>query len=1372
MSELEERIARLTPAQQELLRLRAQRPPPAKEGIAVIGMACRFPGGSDCAAYWSLLERGGDAITTIPPSRWPVDDFYDPRPATPGRMNTRWAGLIEGCDDFDPSFFGIAPREAERMDPQQRLLLEVCWQALEDAGVPASSLAGSASGVYVAVCGGDFGRAQAQDLQRIDAYVATGGAASIAANRLSYFLDLRGPSLAIDTACSSSLVALHLACRSLRQGECDLALVGGVNLLLTPEMTIAFSQAHMMAGDGRCKTFDAAADGYVRSEGCGMVVLRRVEDARSGGDRIRAVVRGTAVNQDGRSNGLTAPNGPAQQAVIRQCLADAGIGAGQVGYVELHGTGTPLGDPIEVHALTQALAGGRAAGQPLLIGAVKANIGHLEAAAGMAGMIKVILSMEHGVIPPQLHLTTVNPRIDLGGTPVSIVRAATPWPQPAGARLAGVSSFGFGGTNAHVLLGDPPPPAGAAAAPAARERPLQLLPLSARSAPALRALAGSWAAALAAPGGPSLAQACALAQLGRSVFDHRLALVAPSAAVAAERLRLVAGGEPAMGATTSQLAPGRRPPGVAFLFTGQGGQHPGMGRGLYEQEPVFKAALDQCAELCRPLLPVGLLEVMHGTGGSAGALDQTACTQPALFSLSYALCRLWQSWGIQPGALLGHSVGEYAAACVAGVYGLGDALTLICARARLMQALPAGGAMAALFADRSQVEELIARAAPGVAVAAVNAPQETVIAGGADEVGRLLAAAGAAGLKAARLKVSHAFHSALLEPMLPEFAAVCARIPAGRPSIPLVSNLSGGFAGDELLAGKDYWVRHARGTVRFMDGVRALHERGFRVFLEVGPQPTLITLGSRVLGDPGVEWLSSLHKGRDDGAQLIGCLARLQVLGVQVDWKAFGARRDGRAVTMPGYPFERLPMHSCPLPLPRRAAGGGGAEQEADAALQAPACALLGPRLSSPVKEPAQYAAGIGSVDAPWLADHRVFGSALLPATAFLAMAQAAAADHGMARATLAQVSISRPLIVPASGRTPVRLVLSAAGSPGRPGFQVFSREAGGAAGGAPWVLHAQGVVQAAADARPEGLPTWPQAQAACPAAVDVPAFYAGLASRGFAYGPAFQGIQRAWRGEGVAAGEVALPAVLRAAVSGDAIHPALLDACCQLLGVLVPAASAGHGDLYVPVGLDELALFSPLAPEVRVQAGLRPATLAHGGVLVGDLHLFGADGRCAARIAGLRLARVTRETLLGNAPDAPGAPAAKPRTLPPLRRELAAVSAAERRVRLRAFIIARIATILGRSDEQIDAEQPLNTLGFDSLMAGELSLDIEDHLGIIVPMERFREVPNIELITTLLLAQLAEEEDRTAGLEAAVDAMSDDEVERELRARLAQAGG
>ncbi len=1365
MNELAERISRLTPAQQELLRLRAPRPPAVKEGIAVIGMACRFPGAVDCAAYWSLLRRGGDAITTIPPSRWPVDDFYDPRPATPGRMNTRWAGLIEGVDDFDPAFFSIAPREAERMDPQQRLLLEVSWQALEDAGVPASSLAGSASGAFIAVCGGDFGRAQAQDFQRIDAYVATGGAASIAANRLSYFLDLRGPSLAIDTACSSSLVALHLACRSLRQGECDLALVAGVNLLLTPEMTIAFSQAHMMAGDGRCKTFDAGADGYVRSEGCGVLVLRRLEDARAGGDRIRAVVRGTAVNQDGRSNGLTAPNGPAQQAVIRQSLADAGVGAAQIGYVELHGTGTPLGDPIEVHALKEALVPGRPPGQPLVIGAVKANIGHLEAAAGMAGMIKVILSMEHGEIPPQLHLATLNPRIDLAGTPVTIARALTPWPQPAGARLAGVSSFGFGGTNGQVILGDPPPPATFGAAAPGPVRAQQLLALSARSEGALRALAGAWAAALDAPAAPPLAQACALAQLGRVALEHRLALVAPSAAVAVERLRLVAAGEPAKGVTANQLAPGRRPPGVAFLFTGQGGQYAGMGRGLYAQEPVFRQALDQCAEICRPLLPHPLLAVMHGSGEAAAALDQTACTQPAMFSLSYALCRLWQSWGIQPGALLGHSVGEYAAACIAGVYGLGDALTLVCARARLMQALPAGGAMAALFAGHERVAELIARYAPGVAVAAVNAPLETVVSGALAEVDCLLAAAAGCGLASARLKVSHAFHSALLEPMLPEFAAVCARIPAGRPAIPLVSNLSGAFADDGLLAGPGYWCRHARSPVRFADGVRALHERGFRVFLEVGPQPTLITLGGRVLGDQGVEWLSSLHKGRDDGEQLLGCLARLQVLGAAVDWKGFGARRDGSAVTMPGYPFERTSMHSLPLPLRQ---GTPGAAEAADAPGHALTSTLLGPRLSSPVKEPAQYAARISTAGAPWLADHRVFGSAVLPATAFLGMAQAAAADHGLVRATLAQVTISRPFTVPEAGRTLLQLVLSAAGSQGRPGFQIFSREAGGPAGAAPWILHAQGGVRAASDHLPEGLPQWPQAVAACPTAVDVPALYAALASRGFAYGPAFQGVVRAWRGEGIAAGEVALPEPLRAGSPPEAIHPALLDACCQLLGVLVPEAGAGHGALYVPVGLAELALYGAVGPELRVLAAQRPATLAHGGVLVGDLHLFDAAGQCCARIAALRLARVTRETLLG---VAPAAVAAKPRALPPLRRELAAAAEEVRRVRLRAFIIARIATILGRADDQVDPEQPLNSLGFDSLMAGELSLDIEDHLGIIVPMERFREVPNIELITTLLLAQLAEEEGRSAGQEAAVDALSDDEVERELRARLAQGG-
>ena len=1370
MSELAERIARLTPAQQELLRLRAQQPPPAKEGIAVIGMACRFPGARDTEAFWQLLHDGVDAIAEIPPSRWDIDAFYDPRPATPGRMNTRWAGLIDGMDDFDPAFFGISPREAERMDPQQRQLLEVAWHAIEDAGLSAHELAGSQTGVFVAICGGDFGRAQAQDLAGIDGYVATGGASSIAANRLSYFLDLRGPSLAVDTACSSSLVAIHLASQSLRQRECDLAVVGGVNLLLSPDMTVAFSQAHMMASDGRCKTFDERADGYVRSEGCAVLVLRRSDDARSHGDRIRAVVRGSAVNQDGRSNGLTAPNGPAQQAVIRQSLSDAGVEAAAISYIEVHGTGTPLGDPIEVHALTQVIAPGRSLEHPCVIGSVKTNIGHLEAAAGMAGVIKVILAMEHGQIPPHLHLAHLNPRIVLAGLPIDIATSVRAWPAVQGGRLAGVSAFGFGGTNAHVILGDPPA-VGAAHSPM-RERSAQILTLSARTAPALRALAAACAQTLNDRPAISWADACYTSHVGRCHFEHRLALVASTIPQAVERLRAVAAGQPARGCQLNQLAVNPKPPGVVFLFTGQGAPLLASGRTLYDQEPVFRGALDQCAYVCRGLLERPMLEALNPGGPQRAQGDGPAYEQVVHFSLSYALAQQWRAWGIHPAAVLGHGLGEYAAACVAGVISAADAARLLVARARLVQGLMGTRQCAAVRADESQVAALIGGFAGALTITEANGPQETIIAGSEPALSDLLAALMAQGIMATRLDCALALPPGALEPLIAPFAEACARVTMGGATIPVISTVTGAVAGDGLVQGRDYWPRQLRSPVRYAAALRAALARGYRAFLELGPRPLLTALGQQVLAGEAVEWLSLHDQGGDAGEDLQVAAARLHVLGAPISWVGYDQGRQRRRTALPGYPFERQDMRTCPLQRSASPAAHAGAQE-------GPAHPLLGRRISSPVTQLVQFAAHPSIAAQPYLRDHRVYGATVLPATAYLEMALAAGRSQGLARCQLTQVTISRPFIVPDAAREVLQLVLSLPASPGQPEFQIFSRAEQSADGGADergsWVLHAHGRCRPAGDAPPSGaIPALAESRAACTTAVEPTAFYQALAARGFAYGAAFQGLRRAWMGQDQALAEVQLGEDMRAGAADYLAHPALLDACCQVLGVLASASAAHHPEVYVPVGLDELALDAALPALVFVVARLRPSVPAHASLLVADLVIYDQDGQCRARLAGLRYARVTREALLGvTAPLA--APAAAPSPLasaavPALRRTLQAAAPGERAGLLRAFLNQRITAILGRGEVALDPAQPLPAIGFDSLMAGELSLDIEDALGTVIPLERFRDVSTIERITALLLEQVAD-----GGAPAVpageVDLMSDDEVERQLRTRLGGSG-
>jgi acyl transferase domain-containing protein len=816
MSELKDRLANLSEAQKALLNLRLEAKQSRTEPIAIIGMGCRFPGADSLDAYWRLLRDGVDAMTEVPPSRWAADAYYDPDPAAPGKMNTRWGGFTGGVDRFDAGFFGISPREAEQMDPQQRLLLEVTWEALEDAGLRLDRLAGSAAGVFVGIFMDDYRRLQLSDPENVDSYAGTGTTFSIAANRISYHFDFRGPSLAVDTACSSSLVAIHLASQSLQSGEATLAIAGGVNLILSPEPTIELTKAGLMSPDGRCKAFDAGANGYVRGEGAGVVILKPLSKAQADGDPIHAVIRGTAVNQDGRTNGLTSPNRFAQEAVLREACRRAGVAPGEVQYVEAHGTGTAVGDAIECRALGAVFGQGRPASRPLIIGSVKTNIGHLETGAGVASLIKIALAMRHGQVPATLHQDTPNPEIPFAALGLQVQKAFGPWPRSGDApALAGISSFGFGGTNAHLILEAAPKPA--AAARGAVERPLHVLALSARSQPALAELARRYGERLAAGDGEPLADLCFSANTGRARFEHRLAAVG---ATREELARQLADAGNPDGLLFQGRQRGRERPRIAFLFAGQGSQYAGMGRGLFETQPTFRRALLRCQEALASHLDRPLLAVLFPEPGQEGLLDDTAYTQPALFALEYALAELWQSWGIVPDALLGHSVGELAAACVAGALTLEDGLGLIAKRARLMADLPRDGAMAAIFAGEAEVAAAIAPVADQVSIAAVNGPLNTVISGVRSTVEAVAGELGRRGVRVESLQVSHAFHSPLMEPMLDAFEEQARRIPYAPPKRLLVSNLSGQpFAAGQMDAG--YWRRHARRPVRFMAGVEA-----------------------------------------------------------------------------------------------------------------------------------------------------------------------------------------------------------------------------------------------------------------------------------------------------------------------------------------------------------------------------------------------------------------------------------------------------------------------------------------------------------------------------------------------------------------------
>ena len=900
---INDRISQLSPLKRALVKLEEMQSKlkameeSKTEPIAIIGMGCRFPGGAnDPETYWQLLRNGVDGITEVPSDRWDIDAYYDTDPDVPGKMYVRSGGFLDRVDGFDPQFFGISPREAAGIDPQQRLLLEVSWEALEQAGQLPENLRGSQTGVFVGLSLDDYLERSvfSGDPSSIDAYAALGNFRSVAAGRIAYILGLQGPTMQIDTACSSSLVSVHLAINSLRNRECNLALAGGVNVMLSPGTTIGFCKLKALSSDGHCKTFDAAADGYGRGEGCGVVVLKRLSDAIADGDNIEGLIRGTAVNHDGPSSGLTVPNEQAQEKLIRQALRNGRVEPSQIDYIEAHGTGTFLGDPIEMEALATALREGRSLQQPLIVGSAKTNIGHLEAAAGIAGLIKIVLSLQNQEIPPHLNFNQPNPHIPWQEIPVVIPTEVTPWLAGEKARFAGVSSFGMSGTNAHVILEEAPLEETKTIGD--YERPLHLLTLSAKTEEALKQLVEKYCEYLAKTK-HSLGDICFTANTKRSHFSHRLSIVASSVTELREQLMAVDD------AHISKVP--EYEPKLAFLFTGQGSQYVNMGRQLYETQPTFRATLDRCAAILEPLLEQPLLSVLYPKEGVSSPLNDTAYTQPALFALEYALFELWKSWGIQPSVVMGHSVGEYVAACIAGVFSLEDGLKLIAERGRLMQALPTNGAMVAVMASAETVASVIEPYSSTVAIAVFNSPQNTVISGKSTDILHIVSSLTAQDIKTVNLNVSHAFHSPLMEPMLEQFEQVAKQVTYSSPTLDIVSNLTGKLVTSEI-ATPQYWCRHIRQPVKFIDGITTLGEAGYEVFIEIGAKPVLGGIGCLSLIESEKVWLSSLHPHRDNWQQMLQSLSMLHLRGVKIDWSGFN--RDYpyfHSVTLPSYQFQR-----------------------------------------------------------------------------------------------------------------------------------------------------------------------------------------------------------------------------------------------------------------------------------------------------------------------------------------------------------------------------------------------------------------------------------------------------------------------------------
>lgn len=860
--------------------------------IAVVGMGLRLPGGvEDADGLEQLLWGGVDAVGDIPGERWPMDILFDADPDAPGKMSTRFGGFLNNVDGFDPAFFGISAREAVSMDPQQRLLLELAWESLENAAIAPDSLGGSRMGVYVGMGNVDYSRATFPNTDLIDPYFATGSCSSVAAGRISYTLGLTGPAATLDTACSSSLVALHMACQALRLGECDAALAGGVNLILTPEMNISFSKGRMMAPDGRCKTFDAAADGYVRAEGGVVLALKLESDARAAGDRILAIVRGSAINQDGRSNGITAPNGPSQEAVIRAALANASAAAADVGYVEAHGTGTPLGDPIEMGAL-QAVYG--QAGRTLPVGSIKTNIGHAEGAAGLAGVAKAILALQKASIPPSLNFKQGNPHIDWSAG-VEVATTERPFPRDARGRLvAGVSAFGFSGTNAHVILESAQP---VEATPPVLERPAHLLALSAQTDAALKALAGRWKARFEAGDAP--ADLCHTANIGRAQLQKRAAIVGKTQQDFAAALDALAEGKAGPRTVTGEV--GAAAPKVAFLFTGQGMHFAGMGRELYETSPVFRQTLDACAAAAAPHLDRDLLAAMFTD--DPAALDDPLVIQPAGFALQIGLLALWRSWGVEPMAALGHSLGEYAAAYAAGIMSLEDAMRVVIARGRGAALCAGHGGMAAVSAPREVIDRGLAKIGD-LEIAGQNAPQDFVVSGAPEAIAALAAFVQGEGGRAKVLPVPFGSHSRWVEPALPTLAAALSQVSFHPSNLALAANVSGALAGPEEMSTADYWVSQMRSPVRFAEGIEALSALGITHYVEIGSHPALCAAGVECLGDRP-KWIASMRREGSAWTDLLEGVQRLFVDGARIDWRGFDAGYGRVRLAAPTYPFQR-----------------------------------------------------------------------------------------------------------------------------------------------------------------------------------------------------------------------------------------------------------------------------------------------------------------------------------------------------------------------------------------------------------------------------------------------------------------------------------
>ena len=1299
------------------------------EPIALVGVGCTLPGkvhGLD--DMYKVLREGRDCVEEIPSSRWDVDKFYDPDPLAPGKTYIRHGGFVDDVDRFDAAFFGISDAEAVRMDPQHRLLLQTVWHALEHAGQDPGDLRGTDTGVFLALMNSNnysLLKHEIEGLNGVTAYDAMSDANSISAGRIAHFLDLKGPCFAVDTACSGSLVALHLARQSILTGECDSAVVAGVNLILNPDVHVAFCKLGLFSRSGQCRAFDAKADGYVRSEGCVAVLLRRQSLAEERGDPILASIVGTAINHDGHTPALTAPNGRTQEQVMRTALARSGVDPAQVDYVEAHGTGTPVGDPIEMGAIAGAYARSRTADRPLYVGSAKSNFGHTEAAAGLLGVVKAALSLHRETIYPSLHLDRLNPKIDLGGAPVEIPTEPVPWPRTDAPRLAAVNSFGYSGTNAHALLREAPQPRHGTGT--AKPRPAELLVLSAKSPASLDALAERWAEYLSRTGRESLPAAVFTAAAGRAAHRHRLAVTGRGGIEIANDLRLWRTRRTPPSVTVGHPA---KPARTAFVFTGQGVQYAGMARELYDGEPAFASALDRCAELLDPELPVPLRQLLFEEQ-SPGALDDTRLAQPALFAVEYALAMLLRSWGVVPDAVVGHSIGEVVAACVAGMLPLEDAARFSAVRGRLMGELPCDGVMLAIAADPETVHGWVSGREADISVAAVNGPRAVVVSGRAEAVDEVARLAEAEGSRTTRLRTSHAFHSPLMDPVLAELGKAAAGLRPTAPAVPVFSNVTGeALTGAE---GPEYWSRQARRPVRFRDGMRAVAALGCTVVVEIGPHPALRTYIPEAFGDTDVTVIPTLRRDGRDVRNVLAAAGALFTAGAAVDLPAlYQGPRYRRTSSAPRYPFRADRYWLTPAP-------GTDDSEAADTA----------PRRQAPPVAPAPEAAPQPPVvrtvhrhelrpGTPW-ADHRILGSTVFPATGYLQLAvdaYASADGHAFAPLELTGVDFLRPLVLAPAKPSSVRVDLEGDGSSadGRLQFTMAGADEDGPS------RYCQGKVGPAARQNGSGTPP-EELRAAMPTALTPGRLYGLLREAGMEYGASFSTVRELWLDEagGQALGRITAAPDGASRVSHAHQFATMLDGCLHLT-----AAAAREGaarGAHVPVGVGRMVLHRPLPDQIWGHVRLRPNP--NGTAFTARLRVLDDTGTVLADLDDIEFRRIAALTDTSAVPAAPvdGRPRESGDSRRELRERIEPLPSEERPQVVIGWLTDEIVDTLGRMSTELeidlhdlDPSLALLEIGLDSLSITELQRRIQEKLDFRFKAMEALEYQSIEELAEYLL--------------------------------------